>query len=101
MILVGIYCSATSLANDSKLRQIIRQFAVTESKFFVSIGTAQIQKEIEDRVMRVAKKQQDILIGESGVYPSLTELEIKEYLKSVLEEIEVVRKTGDSVEKDE
>ena len=56
-----------------------------------------MQKEIEDRVMRVAKKQQDILIEESGVHPSLTELEIKEYLKSVLEEIEVVRKTGDSV----
>ena len=60
-----------------------------------------MQKEIEDRVMWVAKKQQDILIEESGVYPSLTELEIKEYLKSVLEEIEVIRKTGDSVEKDE
>jgi len=45
MILVGIYCSAISVAEDSKLRQSIRSFALRESKLLDSIGTAQIDTE--------------------------------------------------------
>jgi len=99
LILVGIYCSASSLANDSKLRQTIRQSAVAKSKFLASISTVQMQKEIEGRVMRVAKEKKDTLIEKSNDHPSLTDVEMKQYLKSVLDEIKYIKIRDHNLEK--
>lgn len=92
LVLVGIYCSATSLANDSKLRQTIKKQTMAELKFFVSMGTAQMQKEVEGRIMEVAKKLESNLVEESGIQPSMTDSEMREYLNSVLDEIKTFKK---------
>jgi nitrogen-specific signal transduction histidine kinase len=99
MILVGIYSSAISVAQDVKLRQAIRKTAIDQSKLLISIGSAQIEKEIEKKVMAVTQKEKYELIEQTGVQPSLTESDMKQYLDSVLKEIKVLQIVDEIVKK--
>ena len=82
MMLVGIYSSAISVAEDSNLRKSIRDFALSQSRLLHSIGSAQMEQEIEKRVLVFTKQIQDRMFGE----PSLTEDETKQYLEQVIRE---------------
>jgi two-component system sensor histidine kinase VicK len=99
MILVGIYSSAISVAQDVKLRQAIRKTAIDQSKLLISIGSAQIEKELEKKVMTVTQKEKYELIEQTGVQPSLTEGDMKQYLDSVLKEIKVLQNFDEIVKK--
>jgi hypothetical protein len=56
-----------------------------------NIGTAQMEQEIEKRVLKVAREQQDVLTDQSGIECSLTEEDMKEYLEQVIEEVKKQR----------
>ena len=56
-------------------------------KFLQSIGTAQIEQDLRKRVLTIAKENSDVMTEETGVQPSLTEDEMKEYLDMVANEI--------------
>jgi hypothetical protein len=92
LILVGIYSSAISVSEDSKLRQSIRRFAMDESKLLDSIGSAQLEQEILRKAMPILKKQQSNIKEETGVQSSLTEEDMKQYLEEVL--LEIGHKSG-------
>jgi hypothetical protein len=87
LVLVGIYSSAISVAEDSKLRQSIRSFALRESKLLDSIGTAHMEQEIQRRVIKVTREQQEVLTEKSGIQSSLTEDDIHTYLEQVMNEV--------------
>ncbi len=87
LILVGLYYSAISLSNDVNLRRTIRESVLRESKFLDSIGKAYMEQEIKSKVIEVAKKQKINMAKESGFSPSLTEVEIEQYLEEVLTEV--------------
>ena len=88
LILIGIYSSAISVSQDSKLRQSIHKLAIKESKLLDSIGTAQMELEIQRRVIKITKENQDRMTEESGFKSSLDEDDIKQYLEQVLREKE-------------
>jgi len=69
LLLVGIYSSAISVAEDDKLRQTIRRTAIKEAKLLDSIGTAQKQDELQRSIIH------------------FNEEEVKEYLDEVMQEI--------------
>jgi hypothetical protein len=89
MMFLGLYSSAISVSQDIKLRQSIRRSAIQEVKFLESIGTAQMEQELQKRVLTIAKKNSDNMIEETGVQPSLSEDDMKQYLEEVLKEIKV------------
>jgi len=60
------------------------------SKLREVLGSPKMKQEIEYRVLNLAKEQQQVLTEKSGVYPSLTDLEMKQYLGKVLKEIKVL-----------
>jgi hypothetical protein len=86
MILNGLSYSAISVAQDETLRRSIRK-SVKDMKFLESIGTAQMEQELQKRVLTIAKENSDVMTEETGVQPSLTEDEMKEYLDMVANEI--------------
>jgi hypothetical protein len=47
MILVGIFSSAITVAEDSTLRKSIRNLAIGQSRLLDSIGSAQMEQEVE------------------------------------------------------
>jgi hypothetical protein len=73
------------VAQDQTLRRSIRKI-VKVRKFLESIGIAQMEQELQKRVLTVAKENADVM-KETGVNPSLTKDEMKEYLDIVLNEI--------------
>jgi hypothetical protein len=77
LLLVGIYSSAISVAEESKIRQTIRKTAIQEAKFLHSIGMAQMEDELQRRVIKIVKEQHDVLTYQTGVKPSLDEDELK------------------------
>jgi hypothetical protein len=86
MILNGLSYSAISVAQDQTLRRSIRK-SVKDMKFLESIGTAQMEQDLQKRVLTIAKENSDVMTEETGVQPSLTEDEMKEYLNMVVNEI--------------
>jgi len=88
LILVGIYSSAISVAQDSKLRQSIRNIAIKETKLLDSIGTAHMEQEIQKTVIRITKRNQDRMLEETGIQSSLSEDEMKAYLDTVISEVQ-------------
>jgi hypothetical protein len=87
LIYTGLYSSAISVSEDAGLRQSIRKSAMKEVKFLESMGTAQMEQELQKRVLTIAKKNSDIMTEETGVKPSLNEDDMKQYLEEVLKEI--------------
>jgi hypothetical protein len=90
MIVVGLSYSAISVAQDQTLRQIVRKSA-KDMKFLESIGSAQMEQELQERVLIITKKISDNMVEETGVQPSLTEDEMKEYLNMVVNEVKHIR----------
>lgn len=90
--MTGIYASAISISQDSKLRQSIRRLAIQELKLLDSIGTAQMDLELQKRVLRITKENEDKMIETTGVGSSLDEEDAKQYLDEVLEEIQEIQK---------
>ena len=87
MIFVGIFSSAISVAEDSNLRKSIRDFALGQSRLLDSIGSAQMEQEIERRVLVFTKQIQDKMVEETGIQSSLTEDDTKQYLEQVIREV--------------
>jgi hypothetical protein len=88
---MGIYSSAVSISEDSKLRRAIRKFATTESKVLDSIGLAQMEQEVQKKVLTLAKEQEEKMVEETGVESSLDEGDMKEYLQEVIKEVKKSR----------
>jgi hypothetical protein len=93
LVLLGIYSSAISVSEDSRLRQSIRNVALKEAKLLDSIGMAQMEQEIQRRVIAVTRQNQDKMVEESGIESSLTEEDMKEYLQQVIEEVKKTKST--------
>jgi hypothetical protein len=88
LLLLGIYASAVSVAGDSNLRHSIRSFAIRESSLLDSIGEAQMQQQIQKRVMTLTKRNQDMMAETVGVQSSLSDEDIRQYLDQVLYELQ-------------
>ncbi|HEX5892699.1 MAG TPA: hypothetical protein VFY41_07545 [Nitrososphaeraceae archaeon] len=87
LMLVGIYSSAISVAQDSRLRRTIRKSVQQQSSLLDKIGTAQMQQEIENKVLSTIRSQAENLRSETGIETSLDENEIRDYMKEVIAKI--------------
>jgi hypothetical protein len=86
LVFMGIYGSAITLTESSKLRLEIRK-KVTESGFLDSIGSAQLENRIEKEVAFISKNFQDKLLKETGMRLDMEKEEVNDYIKEVLAEI--------------
>lgn len=84
LIFIGLYSSAVSISQDSRLRASIRKSVETELRFIGSIGDAEMDSRILNNVLITSRKFSKIMPEETGVYSSLSDEEIKEYIEEVL-----------------
>lgn len=86
---IGLYDSAVSLSHDATLRQSIKRSAKgIIPDLLNSASIAEVQQQIEQKVVRIAKHQSDVLFEQSGVPASLEEADMRIYLKQVLVEMQ-------------
>lgn len=86
LIFIGLYSSAVSISQDSRLRASIRRSIELEVQFIGSIGDAEMHHRILDKVLATSKRFSRIMPKETGVPPSLSDKEIKEYIEEVIAE---------------
>ncbi|MGH9975704.1 MAG: hypothetical protein ACRD8Z_07700 [Nitrososphaeraceae archaeon] len=88
LILLGLYLSALSVSQDEQLKNMIKKSTLSESKFLNSIGTSAGEREnvIVNTVLDKAKRQRETISKDIGIGTSLTEEDIKNYVKEVEEE---------------
>jgi hypothetical protein len=87
LLLTGLNHSAISIAEDSNLIRSIKVSARQQLKLLDSIGTAEIVDRLEKKVLEVTKSNAEYLRKESGIEPSLSLEEAKQYLYEVLDEV--------------
>ena len=88
LIYNGLYFSAISVSQDMTLRQSIRKSVMEQSKLLDSIGTAEMEREVQKQVLTVAKKASASMEQESGVEASMNEGDMKEYVELVIKELQ-------------
>jgi hypothetical protein len=88
LILVGIYSSAISVSIDRRLRHSIRKHTEEEVRLLSDIGKARVEQDVEKKVLKIVKENSDDFFNRSGVHPSLTEENAKQYLEDILKELE-------------
>jgi len=90
LIVLGLYLSALSVAQDEQLRNMIKKSTLSESKFLHSIGTSagERRREIVSTVLEKTKRQQATIVNDIGIRTSLTEEDIKSYVNEVEKEKE-------------
>jgi hypothetical protein len=86
LIFIGLYSSAVSISQDSRLRASIRRSVESEVRFIGSIGEAEMDNRILDKVLTTTKKFSKAMPKETGISSSLSDKEIKEYIEEVLAE---------------
>jgi len=87
-IMLGIYSSAVSISEDTELRRSIRRLALKEHSLLDGIGTANMQQKIEERVLEIAKKNEEKMLKQTGIESSLDESGMREYLNTVIKEVQ-------------
>jgi hypothetical protein len=92
LIYNGLYFSAISVSQDTALRSTIRKSVTEQSKLLDSIGSAQMERELQGLVLTVAKKTLDIMAEETGVEASMKEDDMKDYMELVIKELQSIRR---------
>jgi hypothetical protein len=92
LVSLGVYSSATSVSEDSRLRQTIRKIALRESQFLDAIGTSQMEQELQRRVIAIHGNTKNSMLNETGISSSIDENDIKSYLQEILEEVKVEKR---------
>ena len=79
---IGLYLSAISISQDNSLRKSIKG---SMSDLIGNIGSAQMEQEIEKKVMKLIQKQRREMEEQTGEFSyEVTENEVREYIKLVV-----------------
>jgi hypothetical protein len=86
-ILYGIYSSSVSVSEDVTLRNLIRKSATSQLKFLTSMSQGYLQDRIINQVYDATQKFEENIEEQTGISPSLSEDEIKLYIRQVIDEL--------------
>ena len=87
LIYSGLYSSAQIVSQDVILLKSIKNSVTEQANFLGGIGTAHRNKELESRVLTIAKDLENEIEEASGVQSSLDETEMVDYIQYVVNEI--------------
>ena len=86
------FFSAISVSQDISLRQSIRKSVLEQSRLLDSIGTAEMEREIQKQVITVLKKTSAAITERSGVEATMNEDDMKGYVDLVIKELKPERR---------
>lgn len=90
LIFLGVYSTARSISQDNQLRRSIKKLATQDTNLLSSIGTAQMEQEIQKTVNSmkgIVQEQEKKMEEQTGIEANLEEDEMKKYLEEVMQEV--------------
>ena len=97
MLSAGFYLSAVHLAQDSRLRRLIK--ASVGSKVFGAMAAAQLGQKTEKRVLDIIEREREVIKEQTGIQSSLEQEDVKIYLDGVLLEIQSKKENNKSIKR--
>jgi hypothetical protein len=92
LIYLGIYSSALSVANDVQLRRTIRKSVEQQSDLLGNIGTAEMERQLQNRVQMLTRNIPNEMTEETGIGFSLqNEEEVRSYIRKAINEVRTTR----------
>jgi hypothetical protein len=88
----GLYFSVVSISQDIKLRRSMQQLAMEEARMLHSLGSAEMEQEIQKRVSKILKDNEERNRKKTGVSQQANEEEMKRYLYGAMEEVQKSKK---------
>jgi hypothetical protein len=96
LFFAGVYTSAISIASDFRLRQTIRKSLLDQSKLLDNIALADINIELEKQTVDILNKHKETMKKETGIESSISEFDMKNYVKEVMAEVQKTRERKSS-----
>jgi hypothetical protein len=96
LVLVGVYSSALSVANDAELRRSIRKSVQENSDLLGNIGEAQFEDQLQKEVIKKTRDLSEKIIQDTGVASSLEERDIHDYVIMAINEAKLARKSSNT-----
>jgi hypothetical protein len=93
LVLLGIYSSAISVAQDRTLSGSIKDKVEEQTRLLAGIGKAHGRQLLTNRALTVLREQKENMEKDSGLESSLTDEELKSHINMVIDEIQRVRGT--------
>ena len=87
LIYSGLYVSAQIVSQDLRLLRSIKESVTEQANFLGGIGTAQRNKELQSKVLTIAKNLEGEIEEASGVETSLSENEVVDFVQYVINEL--------------
>jgi hypothetical protein len=91
LFFIGVYTSAISIASDFRLRHTIRKSLLDRSKLLDNIGLADINTELEKQTLDMLRRHEEAMKEETGIDSSISEFEMKNYVREVMAEVQKTR----------
>jgi hypothetical protein len=87
LIYIGLFSSAVLISKDMKIRILVNKLVDEEITFLKKLGQAQTQKEMEENVTEVIKKNAEVIDEQSGLELPVPQEDIQEYINYVMKEV--------------
>lgn len=92
LVLVGVYSSALSVANDAELRRSIRKSVEENTDLLGNIGEAQFEDQLQKTVIKKTRDLSEKIVEETGIASSLEERDIHDYVIMAINEAKRARR---------
>jgi hypothetical protein len=86
-MMIGLYSAIISVSEDIQLRRVIRKLTLNEVQLLDNIVTAEKQKELEKRILKLTREQEETLTDQTGITTSISAEDAKQYLEEVMAEV--------------
>ena len=96
LVLIGIYSSALSVANDAEVRRSIRKSVEENSDLLGNIGEAQFEDQLQKEVIKKTRDLSDKMTEETGIASSLEERDIHDYVIMAINEAKRARSSSNN-----
>ena len=96
LVLIGVYSSALSVANDVELRRSIRKSVQEDSELLGNIGEAQFEDLLQKKILTKTKSLSNQIFHETGISSSLEESDIHEYVIMAINEAKRARNSSNN-----
>ena len=83
----GFYFSTLAISQNTNLRKSVQKLALDEANMLHNLGFEQMQREIQERVVKLTKEQEELLKEQTGIEQRVSEEEMKEYVKEVMDRV--------------
>jgi hypothetical protein len=84
----GLFFSAIAISQDTSLRKSLKKLAMEEAEMLKGLGSTRMQEELEKKVAKISKEQEERLMEQTGIQHEVSDEEMKQYAKEVARQLQ-------------